>query len=199
MPSRYQFLVETYETEIVKVLSVWSSFHDEDMETRPHPVDKRGRSVREHMVHQCVSEDTWFRNMFGIEVGAPPLPPVEARSEFIRRYAEDAKKRLAHLQSCLDAWWEEEVKFFNVSRPRTWIMVRRIAHTAHHRGQQMALLRMLNRDVYSTYGPTGDTGGLTANGATVVYPYADVESLLAGGPRTPLPPPTSKPSSERPD
>jgi uncharacterized damage-inducible protein DinB len=137
------------------------------METRPHPVDKRGRSVREHMVHQCVSEDTWFRNMFGIEVGAPPLPPVEARSEFIRRYAEDAKKRLAHLQSCLDAWWEEEVKFFNVSRPRTWIMVRRIAHTAHHRGQQMALLRMLNRDVYSTYGPTGDTGGLTANGATV--------------------------------
>jgi len=38
-------------------------------------------------------------------------------------------------------------------------MVRRIAHTAHHRGQQMAMLRMLGREVYSTYGPTADTDG----------------------------------------
>jgi uncharacterized damage-inducible protein DinB len=199
MPSRYQYLVETYETEILKVLSVWSSFHDEDLEARPHPTDKRGRSVREHMVHQCVSEDTWFRNMFGIDVGASPLPPVETRSAFIHRYAEDAKKRLGELGARADTWWEEEVKFFNVPRHRTWIMVRRIAHTAHHRGQQMALLRMLNREVYSTYGPTADTGGLMAHGAAVIYAYEDVDSLLAEGPKASLPAPTSKPPSERPD
>lgn len=199
MPSRYQFLVDTYETEILKVLSVWSSFTDEDMEARPHPVDKRGRSVREHMVHQCISEDTWLRNMFGIDVGAPPLPQVETRVGFIRRYAEDARKRLEELRSRVDTWWEEEVRFFNEPRHRTWVMVRRIAHTAHHRGQQMALLRMLNREVYSTYGPTADTGGLMANGAAVIYAYPDADSLLAGGPKSQLPGPSSKPSSERPD
>ncbi len=74
---RYDFLVETYETERVKVVSVWSEFRDEDMAFRPNAIDTRGRSVREQMVHQCVSEDLWFRNMLGIEVGAPPLPAEE--------------------------------------------------------------------------------------------------------------------------
>jgi len=36
--------------------------------------------------------------------------------------------------------------------------LRRIAHTSHHRGQQMAMLRMLGREVFSVYGPTADTG-----------------------------------------
>src|SRR5262245_63593926 len=97
MVSRYQFLVDTYETEILKVLSVWSSFQDDDLSTRPHPTDKRGRSVREHMVHQCMSEDGWFKNMFGIDVGAT-LPAVESRPAFIQRYAEDATNRLQALR-----------------------------------------------------------------------------------------------------
>src|SRR4051794_33791964 len=75
----YQFLVDTYETERLKVLSVWSLFRDDDLPVRPHPSDRRGRSVREQMVHQCVSEDLWFRNMLGIDVGAPPLPGAETR------------------------------------------------------------------------------------------------------------------------
>ena len=51
--------------------------------------------MREQMVHQCVSEDNWFRSMLGIDVGAPPLPRSETRFEFIKRYAEDSAKRLA--------------------------------------------------------------------------------------------------------
>ncbi len=78
-------------------------------------------------------------------------------------------------------------------------MVRRIAHTSHHRGQQMALLRMLNREVYSNYGPTADTGGLAVNGAVVIYAYPDLDALLAEGPKAALPAPASKPASERPD
>lgn len=54
---RYDFLIETYATERAKVLSVWSEFHDADMEVRPRNDDPRGRSVHEQMVHQCVSED----------------------------------------------------------------------------------------------------------------------------------------------
>lgn len=198
MNSRYQFLVDTYETEILKVLSVWSSFLDEDMQKRPHPTDKRGRSVHEHMVHQSMSEDAWFRNMFGIDVGSTPLPSVETRSGFIQRYAELARKRLDELRTRNDEWWEESVKFFDVSRSRAWIMVRRIAHTSHHRGQQMTMLRVLNREVFSNYGPTADTGGLMANQASVVYAYPDLDSILDGKDKAHLPGSGLKPVSERP-
>lgn len=195
---RYCFLTETFATERLKVLSVWSMFGDADLSIRPHPSDVRGRSVREQMVHQCVSENLWFKNMFGIDVGAPPLPAEETRMGFIAQYAADSAKRLAALESKEDAWWEEEVPFFSVPRSRAWIMVRRIAHTSHHRGQQMAVLRMLNRDVHSNYGPTADTGGLLANQAPVIYAYEDEAGLRADAPKQPLPGPGDKPCTERP-
>jgi len=112
----YEFLVETYATERLKVLSVWSEFRDEDLKVRPNPSDSRGRSVHEQMVHQCVSEDLWFRTMLGIDVSAPPVPEQETRLEFIRRYAEDSAKRLIVLEGKSEEWWEEGVKFFDVER-----------------------------------------------------------------------------------
>ena len=69
---KYDFLVDTYETECLKVVSVWSEFKDDDLPVRPRQGDPRGRSVHEQMVHQCVSEDMWFRDMLGIDVGAAP-------------------------------------------------------------------------------------------------------------------------------
>jgi hypothetical protein len=48
---RYDFLIESYETERIKVLSVWSEFRDEDLPVRPNQNDARGRSVHEQMVH----------------------------------------------------------------------------------------------------------------------------------------------------
>ena len=184
---RYAFLVETYATERVKVPSVWSEFRDSDLPLRPRQGDPRGRSVLEQMVHQCVSEDLWFRNMLGIDVGAPPLPGSETRMEFIKRYAEDSGKRLAALETKDDAWWEGETSFFDVRRSRAWVIVRRIAHTSHHRGQLMAMLRMLGREVHSNYGPTADTGGLMANHAPTIYAYGSLEDLLGGGEKTKLP------------
>jgi uncharacterized damage-inducible protein DinB len=195
---RYGFLTETYQTERLKVLSVWSMFHDADMSVRPHPTDPRGRSVREQMVHQCVSENLWFKGMLGIDVGAPPLPAEETRAAFIARYAEDSAKRLDVLHAKRDEWWEAEASFFNEPRSRAWIFVRRISHTSHHRGQQMAMLRMLGRDLHSSYGPTADTGGLMANQAPVIYAYENEEALLAGGEKRPLPGPGAKPPTERP-
>jgi len=176
---RYEFLVETYATERVKVVSVWSEFRDEDLEVRPNAADPRGRSVREQMVHQCVSEDLWFRTMLGIDVGAPPLPKEETRSGFIRRFAEDSGKRLAVLQKKDETWWESETTFFDVKRSMAWVMTRRIAHTSHHRGQQMAMQRMLARDLHSNYGPTADTGGLMQNHAPTIYAYDALDALLA--------------------
>jgi uncharacterized damage-inducible protein DinB len=200
---RYDFLVETYETERIKVVSVWSEFRNEDLTVRPRAGDGRGRSVREQMVHQCVSENLWFINMLGIDVGAPPLPTTETRLEFIKRYAEDSGKRLEVLREKEVIWWEGAARFFDVQRSRTWVMARRIAHTAHHRGQQMAMLRMLGRDLHSNYGPTADTGGLMQNHAPTIYAYANLPALLsgeaAGGAKTKLPGAGGKPVTERPD
>ena len=199
---RYAFLVETYATERIKVLSVWSEFRDDDLPVRPRDGDPRGRSVREQMVHQCVSEDLWFRNMLGIDVGAPPLPKPETRIEFMKRYAEDSGKRLAALQAKDEAWWEQTAKFFDVPRSRAWVMVRRMTHTSHHRGQLMAMLRMLGRDVHSNYGPTADTGGLMQNHAPTIYAYGSLDELLtgeqAGGAKSRLPGAGGKPVTERP-
>ena len=200
---RYEFLVETYETERIKVLSVWSEFRDEDLIVRPRAGDPRGRSVREQMVHQCVSEDLWCRTMLGVDVGAPPLPVSETRIEFIKRYAEDSGKRTEVFRAKDEAWWEGETKFFDVARSRAWVMTRRITHTAHHRGQQMAMLRMLGHDLHSNYGPTADTGGLMQNHAPTIYAYPAIPQLLqgedAGGKRLRLPGGGKKPVTERPD
>jgi len=175
---RYEFLIDSYDSERIKTLSVWSEFRDDDMNVRPRQDDPRGRSVLEHLVHQCVSENNWFHGMLGIDVDAPPLPDIETRIEFIRRYAEDSGRRLVSLRATDDSWWESFAMFFGVPRSRAWIMTRRIAHTAHHRGQQTAILRVLGRSLHSTYGPTADTGGLAQSGGTTIYAYPDLTALL---------------------
>jgi hypothetical protein len=199
----YNFLVDTYDTERIKTLSVWSMFMDNDLLIRPHPLDRKDRNPLEHMVHQCIGEDKWFCNMFGIDVGAPPLPENETRLEFIKRYAEDSGKRLEILKEKDKTWWEQEVSFFDTMRMRTWIMVRRIAHTAHHRGEQTAILRMLGREIHSIYGPSAETGGLPQNNALTIYAYPDIKSLIEGeskgGLKAPLPGTGNKPCTERPD
>lgn len=199
---RYDFLVETYATERIKVLSVWSEFRDDELPRRPHPEDSRGRSVQEQMVHQCVSENLWFMNMLGIDVGAPPLPKQETRLNFIKQYAEDSAKRLTALKTKDETWFEGTTKFFDVERSRAWVMVRRLTHTSHHRGQQMAMLRMFRHDLHSNYGPTADTGGLMQNHAPTIYAYNSVETLIEaeakGGAKTALPGAAGKLVTERP-
>lgn len=202
MASRYTFLVDTFATEIQKVLSVWSMARDEDLDVRPREGDRRGRTLREHMIHQCQSEIGWFGKMLGIPTPGDVLPADASRLGFLRHYAQGAQHRQRALAGQDDAWWEAGVAFFAVQRPRTWVMVRRIAHTSHHRGQQTALLRALGRDLHSTYGPSADTGGLPKDDPAVVYPYADVAALLAGeaagGAKAPLPAPVARAVTERP-
>ena len=199
---RYSFLIDTYDTERLKIVSVWSEFRDEDLPVRPNRNDPRGRSVHEQMVHQCVSEDLWFRTMLAIDVGAPPLPKQENRLDFIKQYSEDSGKRLVALRQKDESWWEGNTTFFDVQRSRAWVMTRRISHTSHHRGQLMAMLRMLAHDLHSNYGPTADTGGLMQNHAPTIYAYDSIESLLkgeiTGGAKTKLPGSGGKAVTERP-
>src|SRR6202011_3193197 len=149
-----------------------------------------------------VIEDLWFLTMLGIDVGAPPLPAEETRLEFIKRYAEDSGKRLEALRGKQESWFEEETKFFDVARSRAWVLTRRLTHTSHHRGQQMAMLRMLGQNLHSNYGPTADTGGLMQNHAPTIYAYPNVEALLRGeaegGAKAALPVASAKQITERP-
>jgi uncharacterized damage-inducible protein DinB len=198
--TRYDFLLETYDTERLKTLSVWSQLRDGDLRFRPEP---RARTPHEQMVHQCVSEDVWMKNMLGIDLGVPPLPAEETRVAFLHKYAEASGERLARMRGMTEEWFEGMTRFFDVERSRAWVLTRRIAHSAHHRGQLTTYLRLLGRDLYSTYGPTADTGGLFQNGAPVIYRYPDLERLLAaeerGGDSPPLPGPGDKSPTERPD
>jgi uncharacterized damage-inducible protein DinB len=198
---RYDFLVETYGTERIKTLGVWSHFAESEMTFRPEP---RARTPREHMVHQCLGEDTWMRTMLGIDLGVPPVPAEETRLAFLHQYAGASAARLRLLATRPDEWFEESTRFFDVDRSRAWVLLRRIAHTAHHRGQLTTYLRLLGHDLYSTYGPTADTGGLFQNGAQILYRHPTVEQLLAaeatGSPAVePLPGPGPKSPTERPD
>lgn len=42
---RYDFLIDTYETERIKVINAWSMFTDHDLPVRPNVTDPRGRSL----------------------------------------------------------------------------------------------------------------------------------------------------------
>jgi len=193
------FLVESYDTERLKTLAVWSCFADGDLRFRPA---ERARTPLEHMVHQCFSEDTWMRTMLGVDAGRPALPKEESRLAFLQHYAECSAARRAILAARDAGWWGEETTFFDVRRSRAWVFVRRLTHSAHHRGQLTVYLRLLGRPLYSVYGPTADTGGLFVHQAPTIYRYPSVERLLAaeesGGEWPELPGPGEKPPTERP-
>ena len=192
----YEFLIDTFATERLKTLGVWAQFADADLEFRPA---KLARSVREHMVHQCMSEDGFFTRMLGLPVTTRVLPASETCQQFIERYLATSAERLAGLRAQSAEWFEGTTTFFNVDRSRAWVLVRRISHTAHHRGQLSTYLRLLGRELYSIYGPTADTGGLPANGARVIYRFHSAEAVLDGGEAAPLlPGPGEQAPTERP-
>src|SRR4051812_41132812 len=166
-------------------------------------IEARARSPREHMVHQCLSEDGWMRNMFGITVGHPVLPPEEGRLWFIERYALASAERLGQLEAKDGEWFEAEAQFFDVTRSRAWILTRRLLHSAHHRAQFQTCLRAWGVSLYSTYGPSADTGGLAVNDASVIYPYPSGDAILIGEAEhlatAPPPRPRAKPGRRGPE
>jgi len=150
-----QHALETYASETNKVVSVWSAFDDSDLVFRPHP---RSSTVGEILTHQLLSE----RRFFGEFLGAPEPPadhvlpvPLGVRAAS-QRAVELARPRLLFLARQPAAWWTTRVRFFDVERQRVWIFWRRLLHTAHHRTQLTTYLRMMDRPVPSTYGPTAD-------------------------------------------
>ncbi len=151
----FQHLLNTYASETNKVVSVWLGFSADDMSFRPH---ERSSTVEEIMKHQLLSE----RRFFGEFLGLPEPPASEITPEnqtpeaYAARLLELARPRLDFIADKDEAWWLEQRPFFDVVRERIWIFWRRVLHTAHHRTQLTVYLRLLDKSVPSTYGPTAD-------------------------------------------
>ncbi len=151
----FQHLLDTYASETNKVASVWKEFRDADLDFKPHP---RSSSVGDILRHQLLSERRFFAEFLGAPEPAPDkvLPPRLTVESALRRFVELARARLPYLAQRPAPWWIEAAPFFDVERQRIWIFWRRVLHTAHHRTQLTVVLRLLDRNVPSTYGPTAD-------------------------------------------
>ncbi|MBS1806499.1 MAG: DinB family protein [Acidobacteria bacterium] len=151
----FQHLLDTYTSESNKVASTWKCFTDSDLPYKPH---SRSSSVGDIIRHQLLSE----RRFFGEFLGTPEpsadkvLPQPLTIDSAVGRFTELVLPRLNFFAAQTDSWWLKEVSFFDVQRQRLWIFWRRVLHTSHHRTQLTVFLRMLDRNVPATYGPTAD-------------------------------------------
>ncbi len=150
-----QHLLHTYASEVNKVASVWREFADADLEFRPH---EKSATVAGIFKHELLSERRFFGEFLSlVEPAAADVHPAASTVEaFTARLVELAQPRLPQLASKADSWWLEEVPFFDVRRQRIWIFWRRVLHTEHHRTQLTVYLRLMDRPVPSSYGPTAD-------------------------------------------
>jgi uncharacterized damage-inducible protein DinB len=151
----YQHALSTYASETNKVASVWRQFGDGDLTFRPHP---RSSTVGDIVKHQLLSERRFFGEFIGTPEPAPGdvLPAALTVAAAIDRLASLARSRLGELAPRHGDWWLARVPFFDVERERIWVFWRRVLHTAHHRTQLTVYLRMMDRRVPATYGPTAD-------------------------------------------
>jgi uncharacterized damage-inducible protein DinB len=165
----FQHIVDTYASETNKTASVWRMFVDGDLGWRPHP---RSSSVQEIMKHQLLSERRFFGEFLGsLELPAAEILPVQQTIDaFAVRLVELASLRLEWLSGRTEREWLEPTKFFDVQRERVWIFWRRVLHSAHHRTQLTVYLRLLNKTVPATYGPTADVTWSGADPTLTVDP-----------------------------
>ena len=151
----FQHVLDTYASESNKVISTWRAFQDGDLGYRPDP---KSSSVLDIFRHQLLSERRFFGEFLGCP--EPPaeqvLPREQTVADFCARMGDLARPRLAFFAAQDQAWWLAAVPFFGESRSRIWVFWRRVLHTCHHRTQLTVYLRLLDRSVPSTYGPTAD-------------------------------------------
>jgi uncharacterized damage-inducible protein DinB len=130
------------------VKTVWHGIADGDLAYRPH---ERSSSVESMLQHQLLSERRFFGEFLGLDPApaAAVLPAESTSAAFIARFEALAGPRLQQLAARDEAWWLEEVAFFDVRRERLGVFWRRVLHTAHHRTQLTVYLRLMDRPVPS--------------------------------------------------
>lgn len=162
-----QYAIDTYASETNKVVSTWRQFSDSDLDFKPHP---KSSTVKDILKHQLLSERRFFGEFLGTPEPASDhiLPASMTVENCCQRVAAMAKARFPFLAEQDASWWSAVVPFFDVQRERIWIFWRRILHTSHHRTQLIVYLRLLDKTVPSTYGPTADVTWIGADPTTSV-------------------------------
>lgn len=150
-----QHALDTYASETTKTVATWRHFNDADLSWRPHA---RSMTIREVLKHQLLSERRFFAEFLGLpEPAATEVIPHEDTLEaYTRRLIALAEPRLHVLAQKDESWWLASTTFFDVQRQRVWVFWRRVLHSAHHRTQLTVYLRLMEKPVPSTYGPTAD-------------------------------------------
>jgi uncharacterized damage-inducible protein DinB len=154
----WQHVLDTYASEANKTAGVWRAVPDDRLDFKPH---EQTNTIRTILVHQLLSERRFFAQFVG--TAEPPveelLPPGEAPpvAAYLGKYVALAKARLPQLAAGDTAWWLAVRPFFGgLKRQRVWTFWRRVLHTAHHRTQVQAWLRLAGCAVPAIYGPSGD-------------------------------------------
>jgi uncharacterized damage-inducible protein DinB len=163
----FQHLIDIYAGETNKVASTWRQFTDADLGYKPH---EKSSSVAEILKHQLLSERRFFAEFLESKEPAPEaiLPEELSVAAYTHRFVYLAARRLPFLASREASWWLETARFFDVDRQRIWIFWRRVLHTAHHRTQLTVYLRMMEKPMPATYGPTADVTWSGADPTTTV-------------------------------
>jgi uncharacterized damage-inducible protein DinB len=163
----FQHVLDIYAGETNKVASIWLQFAGADLDYKPH---SKSSTVAEILKHQLLSERRFFAEFLGTSEPAPVdvLPPDLTIEAYTHRLVQLAKRRLNFLATRDIDWWLTTTQFFDVDRQRIWIFWRRVLHTAHHRTQLTQYLRLLNKPVPPTYGPTADVTWTGADPTTTV-------------------------------
>jgi len=151
----FQHVMDTYASETNKLIAVWRAFSDSDLAFRPHA---KSSTVGDIFKHELLSGRRFFGEF--LQTAEPDaamvLPPVMNVARCCEQMQTLAQNRLTFLASRTPEWWFAEAPFFDVNRQRIWIFWRRVLHTAHHRSQLTVYLRLLDKEVPATYGPTAD-------------------------------------------
>ena len=165
--STFQHVLDIYSGETNKVASTWLEFSDSDLDYKPHV---KSSTVADILKHQLLSERRFFAEFLGTSEPAPAevLPRELTVTAYTHRLVQLAKRRLDFLATRDTDWWLAMAQFFDVDRQRIWIFWRRVLHTAHHRTQLTQYLRLLDKPVPSTYGPTADVTWTGADPTTTV-------------------------------
>lgn len=155
----FQHVLDTYASETNKTAAMWRAIPDRLLDFRPH---EKTNPVRTILVHQLLSERRFFAQFVG--TAEPPvdqlLPPGERppAAAYLDQYVRLARLRLPQFAAATADWWTAEMPFFGgLRRQRIWTFWRRVLHTAHHRTQVQAWLRLGGAEfVPAIYGPSAD-------------------------------------------
>jgi uncharacterized damage-inducible protein DinB len=154
----FQHVVSTYASETNKTASIWRAVPAELLDFKPH---EKTNAIRTILVHQLLSERRFFAQFVGThEPPVEELLPAGATptvQDYIDKYLWLARARLPQFAGATAEWWMGEMPFFGgLRRQRMWTFWRRVLHTAHHRTQVQAWLRLAGQHVPAIYGPSGD-------------------------------------------